>query len=116
MPSVLAVHFPVLQDIDFCLMINHNCLEFILSKIKDFLLCGKGAIKCIPSLQLVFGEQYISKLLIAIKKNPSNAICSNIDGTGDSHNKSGKSERENQIPYDITYMWNLKYGTDEPIY
>ena len=21
-----------------------------------------------------------------------------------------------QIPYDITYMWNLKYGTDDPIY
>ena len=27
-----------------------------------------------------------------------------------------KSERERQIPYDITYMWNLKYGTNEPIY
>ena len=24
-----------------------------------------------------------------------------------------KSERERQIPYDITYMWNLKYGTNE---
>ena len=27
-----------------------------------------------------------------------------------------KSERERQIPYDITYMCNLKYGTNEPIY
>ena len=27
-----------------------------------------------------------------------------------------KSERERQIPYEITYMWNLKYGTNEPIY
>ena len=27
-----------------------------------------------------------------------------------------KSERGKQIPYDITYMWNLKYGTDDPIY
>ena len=27
-----------------------------------------------------------------------------------------KSERKRQIPYDITYMWNLKYGTNEPIY
>ena len=27
-----------------------------------------------------------------------------------------KSERERQIPYDITCMWNLKYGTDDPIY
>ena len=26
------------------------------------------------------------------------------------------SQRERQIPYDITYMWNLKYGTKEPIY
>ena len=23
---------------------------------------------------------------------------------------------QRQIPYDITSMWNLKYGTDEPIY
>ena len=27
-----------------------------------------------------------------------------------------KSERERKIPYDITYMWNLKYDTNEPIY
>ena len=27
-----------------------------------------------------------------------------------------KSERERQIPYDITYMWNLKYDTNELIY
>ena len=27
-----------------------------------------------------------------------------------------KSERESQIPYDITDMWNIKYGTNEPIY
>ena len=25
-----------------------------------------------------------------------------------------KSERERQIQSDITYMWNLKYGTNEP--
>lgn len=27
-----------------------------------------------------------------------------------------KSEKERQIPYNITYMWNLKYDTNEPIY
>ena len=27
-----------------------------------------------------------------------------------------KSERDRQIPYDITYMWNLKYDTKELIY
>ena len=32
------------------------------------------------------------------------------------HTKRSKSERERQIPYDITYMWNLKYDTNEPIY
>ena len=35
--------------------------------------------------------------------------CSNIDSTRDYHAKCSKSERERQIPYDITYMWNLKY-------
>ena len=24
--------------------------------------------------------------------------------------------RERQIPYDVTYMWNLKYDTNELIY
>ena len=27
-----------------------------------------------------------------------------------------KSERERQIIYDITYIWNLKYDTNELIY
>ena len=27
-----------------------------------------------------------------------------------------KSEKESQIPYDITYIWNLIYGTNEPFY
>ena len=26
------------------------------------------------------------------------------------------SERERQVPYDVTYMWNPKYGTNDPIY
>ena len=27
-----------------------------------------------------------------------------------------KSEKERQIPYDITYMWNLKYDTNKSIF
>ena len=27
-----------------------------------------------------------------------------------------KSERERQIPYPITYIWNLIYGTKEPFH
>ena len=50
----------------------------------------------------------------ALRKN--NAICSNMDGPRNYHTKWNKSERERQIPYDITYMWNLKYDTNELIY
>ena len=50
-----------------------------------------------------------------IKENKNNAICSNMDGTRYSHTKWNKLERERQIPYDVIYIWNLKYGTNEPI-
>ena len=33
-----------------------------------------------------------------------------MDTTRYYHTKWTKSEREKQIPYDITYMWNVKYG------
>ena len=38
-----------------------------------------------------------------------------MDGPRDYHTKWNKSEKERQIPYDITYMWNLKYNTNELI-
>ena len=37
-------------------------------------------------------------------------------GTSDSHTERSKSERERQIPYDITYTWTLIYSTNEPFY
>ena len=49
----------------------------------------------------------------AAMNRQNNAICSNMDGTRDSYTKWSRSERERQIPYDITYAWNLKYGTNE---
>ena len=54
-------------------------------------------------------------ILLSHKKEWNNAICSNMGITRDYHTKWIKSERERQNPYDITYMWNLKYGTNEPI-
>ena len=36
-----------------------------------------------------------------------------MDGTRDAYTKWSTSERERQIPYDITYIWNLIYGTNE---
>ena len=38
-----------------------------------------------------------------------------MDGTRDSHTEWSKSERGRQIPYDITYIWNLIYGTEKKI-
>ena len=39
-----------------------------------------------------------------------------MDGPRDYHAKWSKSDRERQILCDITYMWNLKYDTNESIY
>ena len=47
-------------------------------------------------------------ILFSCKKEWNNAICSNMDGHRDYHSKWGSSDRERQISYDITYIWNLK--------
>ena len=44
------------------------------------------------------------------------AFSQKLDGTRDSHTKCSKSERERQIPYDITHIWNLAYNTNEPFH
>ena len=52
----------------------------------------------------IYAMEYYS----AIKKEWNNTICSSMDGPRDYHTKWSKSERERQIPYDITYMWSKK--------
>ena len=47
-------------------------------------------------------------ILSSHKKEWNNAIYSNMDGPNNDHTKWNKSDRERQIPYDITSMWNLK--------
>ena len=47
-------------------------------------------------------------ILLRHKKEWNNAICSNMDGPRDCHTEWSKSDRERQMSYDITYMWNLK--------
>ena len=49
-------------------------------------------------------------------KEQNTSICSNMSGPRDSPIKWSTSERERQIPYDIAYVWNLKYDTKELIY
>ena len=49
-----------------------------------------------------------------IQKNQGKMLeIKNMDGTRDSHTKS---ERERQIPDDITYIWNLICSTNEPFH
>ena len=55
-------------------------------------------------------------VLLSHQKESNSAICKIIDGPRDYHTKQSKSEREIQIPYDITYRWNLKYDTNQHIY
>ena len=62
------------------------------------------------------GVHTYNGILISYKKECNNTICNNMDEPRDYHTKWSKSERERQIPYDITYMWNLKYDTKELIY
>ena len=59
---------------------------------------------------------YTMEYYSAIKKEWNNAICSNMNATRDYHTMWNKSEGERQKPYDITYMWNVKHDTNEPIY
>ena len=55
-------------------------------------------------------------ILLSHKKEWNNTICCNMDGSRDDHPKWSKSDRERQMPYDITYLWNLKYDTNELTY
>ena len=55
-------------------------------------------------------------ILHSHQKEQNNAICSNMHGTRDALTEWNKSERERQIPYDITYIWNLINGTNEPFH
>ena len=47
-------------------------------------------------------------ILLSHKKEQNNAICSDMDAPRDCHTEGNKSDRERQISYDITFMWNLK--------
>ena len=55
-------------------------------------------------------------ILLSHKKEWNNAIYRNMDATRDYHTQWSKAERDGQIINDVTYMWNLKYDTNEIIY
>ena len=51
---------------------------------------------------------YTMEYYLAIKNECNIAICSNMVGPRDYHTEWSKPDRERQILYDITYVWNLK--------
>ena len=71
--------------------------------------------KCL--LRLVIDNESVlhiyNGLLLSHRNEWNNAIGSNRDATRDYHTRWRK---RNTKPYDITYMWNLKYGTNESVY
>ena len=71
--------------------------------------------KCPPTDEWIKKMWYRYTMEYSHKKEWNNAICNNMDGLRGYSVKWNKSGRERQIPYDITYMWNLKYDTNEPI-
>ena len=58
-------------------------------------------------------EHVYNELLHSQKREWNNTICNNMDGPRGDHTKWG---RERQIPYDLTYVWNLKIYTNKLIY
>ena len=42
------------------------------------------------------------------KKNKNFAIYNNVVKPWENYAKLNKSDRESQIPYDLSYLWNLK--------
>ena len=55
-------------------------------------------------------------ILLSHKKEYNNAVCSYMDMPRNYYTKWTKSEREREIPYDITCIWTLKYDTNRLIY
>ena len=56
--------------------------------------------------------QKYNRILLSHKKERNNAICSNTDIEILILSEGSQKDKY----YDITSMWNLKYGANEPIY
>ena len=56
-----------------------------------------------------------SGIRLSHKEEWNLALCSNMDASRDYHTKRSQTEKRH-MSYDITHMWNLKYGRHELIY
>ena len=63
-------------------------------------------------MYIIYKYVIYNGILLSNKKEWNFAICNNMDGLGGYYAKWNKSDRETQILYDSTYMWNLKNTTN----
>ena len=49
----------------------------------------------------------------AERKKGAPTLCNNMDGSGEHYVKLNKPGDERQIPYDLTYKWNLINKTNK---
>ena len=56
---------------------------------------------------------YTMEYHLAIKKEWNLAVCNNVDGPWGQCARWNKSDKERQILYDLTYMWNLKHNSKD---
>ena len=54
-----------------------------------------------------------NELLLSKKNEGTPTLCDSMDGTGQHYAKWNKPGGEGQIPYDLTYKWNLINKTNK---
>ena len=52
-------------------------------------------------------------MLCSRKKKGAPTLCDRMDGSGEHYAKWNKPRGEGQIPYDLTYKWNLINKTNK---
>ena len=65
-------------------------------------------VKTWKQVKRTLADEWIKMEYYSVIKKNGIAICRNISGGRDCRTKWSKPDRERQIPYDVTYMWNLK--------
>ena len=73
--------------------------------------CGKQP-KC-PSVNEWIKKHLHSGILHSRKKERAPPLHDSMDGTGEHYAKWNKLGGEGQIPYDLTYKWNLMNKTNK---